>query len=123
MQAASARSDDQEEDRLIGEWMHDDSEVNDELKWLDSRRLTRKAGLLRLPVPSRDGDDGAQYWTRSELSGRYYLTDYGVRKVRAEIRAELKARDERLLAWLGLFVSAIVGVLGAITGLVAVARN
>ena len=83
--------------------------------------LLRKARRLRVPIPHARNDDGskADQWYEGSQTGRLYLTDAGIKAIREEIRRELKARHEgrtQLVVWM----SALTGVIGAITGLIAV---
>ena len=55
-------------------------------------------------------------------TGGWYLTVSGIREVRAEIRQAQKSRHEQR-AHLVVWISAITGVIGAITGLVAVLQT
>ena len=47
-----------------------------------------------------------------------YLTDAGLRKVRASIREELKHRREAS----GYWIAAVVGLIGSLTGLASVLK-
>jgi hypothetical protein len=89
-----------------------------------TRQLRRQATRLRVPVPLLHVDDGAvsDHWYHGRQTGAWYLTLTGIRALREEIRHELKARYEhrvQLVVWL----SAITGIIGAVTGLVAVLQK
>ena len=58
---------------------------------------------------------------RQGPQGLWCLTDQGIANVREEIRNELRWRHERRAHWINWF-SVLVGLIGAITGLVAVLR-
>ena len=62
------------------------------------------------------GRTGAEIPLGQGVLGVAYLSQRGINKLRADIRAERKARVELLLMW----VPGVVGVLGALIGLVAV---
>jgi hypothetical protein len=51
--------------------------------------------------------------------GRPYLNRAGLKQLRSDIRAEKKARAERLLMWVPA-LTAMVGIIGALTGLAAI---
>jgi hypothetical protein len=76
--------------------------------------LISEADRLLLPPP----DDNERNWTTFDgLEGvERVLTREGINELRTAIRAELKARSERLL----MLTSGLIGVIGAITGLVSV---
>jgi hypothetical protein len=107
--------------RLSYEWHLDYKTLVDEREAIFSDRLVAQANRLRVPVPeqSRSGEEGEEgedeNWREGEF-GMRHLKPEGIRKVRAEIRAELKARSERRLAWL----TPLTGIIGALTGLAAV---
>lgn len=86
-----------------------------------TRQLLSKARGLRVPVPRLYKEDGveSEHWYRGDQTGGWYLTDLGIAALREEIRRELKARHDaraQLVVWL----SALTGVTGALTGLLAV---
>ncbi|GAB3094872.1 hypothetical protein GCM10027159_12280 [Lysobacter terrae] len=83
--------------------------------------LLRRARRLRVPIPYVHNSDGAEsdHWYQGNQTGGWYLTTLGVNSLRREIRQEQKARHENLallLPWL----TAITGIIGTVTGLVAV---
>lgn len=93
--------------------------LQEEYETIYSRRLVNKAIRLRLPVPERPYGEGVyenENWHRAPYVGEWYLKPEGIRKLRAEIRAERKARSEQLGLWLTL----LIGLIGAATGLMAV---
>lgn len=89
-----------------------------------TKQLLGQARTLRVPVPSARSTDGgiSEHWYEGSQTGGLYLTDVGIKALRDEVRRELSARHEsraQLVVWL----SAITGVLGAATGLVAVLQS
>ncbi|MCU1090444.1 hypothetical protein JAK58_02810 [Stenotrophomonas maltophilia] len=89
-----------------------------------TKQLRRKARRLRVPIPRVRNDDGSisDQWYEGSQTGGWYLTNAGILSLREEIRKEQKARHEgraQLIVWL----SAITGIVGAITGLVAVLQK
>jgi hypothetical protein len=108
-----------EAEQLIGEYLHFRRELVDEQRALFQARLLRTARRLYLPVP-RYTKTNADLWERSAASyGRMLLTDEGVRQMLDHIRAERMVRRDRLLAW----IAPLTGVIGALTGLLAVMRK
>ncbi|UNK49690.1 hypothetical protein MNR01_01220 [Lysobacter sp. S4-A87] len=89
-----------------------------------TQRLLRQARRLRVPIPRIHDEDGidSDHWYVGSETGRYYLTEAGIGPLREEIRRELKARHESR-AQLVVWVSAVTGAIGAITGLVAVLHS
>jgi hypothetical protein len=73
--------------------------------------LVARAERLMIPVPSLYD---SKTWIFD--GGCRYLTREAFVKLRSDIRAEEKARAERLLIW----VPGVVGIIGALTGLAAV---
>jgi hypothetical protein len=86
-----------------------------------TKRLLAKARRLRVPIPRRQTSDGqeSEHWYESNYTGRWHLTTLGIATLRSEIRSEIKAHHESRSYWV-VWLSAITGVVGAITGLVAV---
>jgi len=70
-----------------------------------------------LPTPSLSEKDGL--WERSSNTGDYYLTDKGIAEMRGIIRKDTKEKMEIFSYWGGL----LIGLIGAITGLVAVIKR
>lgn len=91
--------------------------VDDEIESLESRYLIESAERLILPIPtfSKDSDD----WRQSSQLGLNLLTRKGMATLRSTIRAERKERREAKMIW----IAAITGILGALTGLIAVWKS
>lgn len=89
-----------------------------------TRQLLRKARHLRIPIPlnNDDGDAKSDRWYEGSQTGGLYLTVNGIRELREEIRHELKARHEHRAQFV-VWLSAITGIIGAVTGLVAVLQK
>jgi len=85
-----------------------------------TEKLLRKARRLRVPTPPMWYEDGEQspYWRTGPLHRRYLSRD-GIKFVRKAIREEEKWRMEKRHQRIAL-LTAITGVIGALTGLVAV---
>lgn len=90
-----------------------DTEIED----IHSRYLFRK--VLNLGIPFPYIQPRHKYWTQPGIGGPIVLTTEGKYEIRKLIRAEQKARREPFLAWAGW----IVGILGALTGLVSVLKD
>jgi hypothetical protein len=84
-------------------------------------RLTTDARRLIVPAPPIHLEDGTESdnWYRGNYTGRWNLTVLGIARLREEIRREVRARQELRAHWV-LWLSAIVGIIGAATGLLAV---
>lgn len=82
--------------------------------------LLARARRLRVPIPHRYNEDKTEskHWYEGHYTGRWYLTSHGISALREEIRRELKARHEVRAQWV-IWLSALTGVIGALTGLVA----
>ncbi len=85
-----------------------------------TKKLLAKARRLRVSIPHRHNEDKteSEHWYEAYYTGRWYLTNRGIAALREEIRRELKARHESRSQWV-VWLSALTGVVGAITGLVA----
>lgn len=83
---------------------------------IQTRYLTRKADSLLVPMPNTDNP--SMYveveWDKDPSQPKY-LTDDGLRAVRAAIRDEQRHSREAFGYWFGISV----GVIGALTGLVS----
>jgi hypothetical protein len=89
-------------------------EWDDEINSITTGYLLSQARRLILPIPNADDD-----WFVSETFGSRYLTPATVTKLRADIRAERKARWELFQSHAVLVISlttALTGVLGAAIG-------
>ena len=85
-----------------------------------TKKLLSKARQLRVPVPHRYNEDKteSEHWHEGDYTGRWFLTTRGFSALREEIRREIKARHESRAHWV-VWLSALTGVIGAVTGLVA----
>jgi hypothetical protein len=99
-----------------GNWQLEYQYLEEDEASFHSQQLLRRARELRIPTPSNVVS--ADY-KRSGLDGhRYYLSLTGEQKVRAAIREEEKYRSERLARRIP-YITALSGLIGTITGLVA----
>ncbi len=85
-----------------------------------TKQLLKKARSLRVPVPHRYNEDKSEseHWYEGHYTGGWYLTNRGIASLREEIRREQKARHEIRAQWV-VWVPALTGLVGTITGLVA----
>jgi hypothetical protein len=94
--------------------------AEDELQKLYHSHYVHVANKLRIPVPPFQDKGGA--WMESSISHGWYLTPEAMQALRAEIRAERKARRDEWLAWIPLF-AVVVSIISALTALVVVWKN
>lgn len=99
----------------------DDIEAYEGDEIAHTRKLLRQARHLRVPVPPVWNADGTEteHWNRSQVFGEHYLGDLGQVKLRDAIRQELAWRQQTKGHWIA-WVSAFTGLIGALTGLLAV---
>lgn len=102
-------------DRRFELELHDEEEDT-----LLTKALLSKARRLRVPVPHQYNEDKSEsdHWYFGHYTGVRCLTTLGVAALREEIRKELRAKHEARAHWV-VWISAFTGVVGAITGLVA----
>ena len=81
----------------------------EEILRLHTDYLIAEANRLIVPYPPT-GEPGM--WERDD-EGYVRMTEAGISKLRADIRAEKKARMERAVMWM----PGVVGILGALIGL------
>ncbi len=91
--------------------------VDDEILGLVTRYLVNKANKRFLPVPSLS--EGSDIWDRSNFTGKYHLTDKGIREIRKMVRQDMKENIEILSP----YVTILFGLIGAATGLIAVIKR
>ena len=94
--------------------------IYDEILQLLSWYILSKANKRFLPTPPFSEEDGM--WERSNYTGKYHLTEKGFREVRGMIRKDTKERMELLSYW-SPWIGLLIGVIGALTGLVAVIKR
>jgi len=105
-------------DELIHNEMSETDYVSDEIASLHSNRLIQRADSLDVPTPDFEPGDGLT-WSRSDTTGRYYLSDNARHELRTLLDAANKSRREALIWW----VPIIFGLIGAITGLASVFKS
>lgn len=88
--------------------------IDDEISYLKTRHLISKAEKMSLPTPRIADEDGL--WEQSSYIGKWYLTNKGITEIRRLIRQERKENFELVSHW----VTIIIGVIGAIIGLISV---
>ncbi len=94
-------------------------EVDDEIQYLEQRYIIDRARHMLLAVPSIIDQEKGGLWTQSNTTGKWLLTTEGLRQLRAAVRTEKKERTDSL----SRVITIIVGLIGAITGLIAVIMN
>ena len=122
--AAKKQNDSKKIEEIESDWRFEiDLHTEDEDIHL-TRRLLAQARHLRLPIPHIYNQDNSlsEHWQETHHTGRWRLTATGVAVLRKEIRREIKTRHELHAHW-AVWLSALTGVIGAITGLVAVTRG
>jgi hypothetical protein len=105
--------DSEELDQLISEAWMEETLITDEVSLLVTRFWLRRAQRLFVPTPDRK--DG-EMWRECRNRPNPVLTEMGISVVRAAVRDEEKASRE---VWM-LAVTGITGVIGSLTGLLAV---
>ena len=119
--ARASGADDKKLSEIGYEFYMENERAEDEISQLTTRYYTRMANRLMIPIPKFQPTGGA--WIESAYRpGRYILTTSALHELRAAVRAEKKARTDAWLAWLPL-ITVLVGVLGALTGLVAIVKK
>jgi hypothetical protein len=93
---------------------HEDNTYAEEIYRLHTRYLWREANRLIVPTPA---SDDKKAW--EDVWGHRHLTHKGINDLRAAIRVEKKLRREQFLMWLPAVV-ALIGLAGALTGLISV---
>lgn len=108
-----------EVEALRSKWFFEGGMLKEELEAIATNKLRKQAYRLKVPFPSPPyGSDEfeTEDWERGSTFGEWFLKPSGYMKVRAVIRSEQKERREALLAW----IIPMTGLIGAITGLIAV---
>lgn len=94
--------------------------IDEEIDTLISDYYREQASRLLIPLPPLNADDDPDgCWERNHQLGNLVLTRKGIFQIRSAIRDEKSARRDSILVW----VTPVLGVIGAITGLVAVWKN
>jgi hypothetical protein len=103
-------------DSLMHDAQLEERVADDQIREMVSRRLLDIADEYLLPRPEFKMKDGA--WEESDVTSRWRLKPEAILELRAAIRKERKDRSEHMLMW----APALIGLLGAISGLVAVIK-
>ena len=91
--------------------------IDEDISLLRTRYLINRAEKKSLPLPPMNEEDG--FWETGRITGSWYLTNKGITEVRSLIRKDTREILEIFSKW----VSILIGLIGAITGLVAVIRR
>lgn len=101
-------------DALMHEASWEEQVLDEEIAALVTDYHVARARRQFLPVP--DHKDGVSWEECFTYSNRHVLTPKGMAELRATLRSERKAKFELTL----MVLAAITGLVGAVTGLVAV---
>ena len=91
--------------------------IDDEIETLESRYLIESARQLVLPIPDFDMDSDT--WKESKITRRVRLSKKAMVDMRSLVRKERKERREGIMLWL----AALIGIIGALSGLLAVWKS
>jgi hypothetical protein len=118
---ARTANDTNEVNRLESVRMAEIEMIEEEEAQLYTRQLLREAKRFRVPRPRIYGPNGkpTAEWEEGHYFGQWHLTEAGIGKIRKEIRKEYRWQFERRSQWV-LWFTAITGIIGALTGLVAI---
>lgn len=116
---AEREGDEKKKEEILDLVLYELGEIDDDILYLEHRYLTSVAAKLLLPAPPVINEEKGGLWERSKYSGKYHLTSEGIRRLRGDIRKERKERIELL----ALRISIIIGLIGALIGLVAVIKK
>ncbi|MFG0499655.1 hypothetical protein ACF8MH_20345 [Pseudomonas sp. YQ_13] len=104
------------ENGQVQDYVHESNNLNEWKRLVQTERYRKIADRLLVQMPSIE--DGTMYeqveWDNDPGQPRY-LTDKGFRAIRDAIREEQKQRREAVGYWFGI----VVGIIGALTGLVS----
>jgi hypothetical protein len=84
---------------------------------LKTQYLVSIADKLSLPIPPITKED--ERWEQSGFSGRHVLTNRGITELRSLIRQEKREKYELIFRWSPI----LIGLIGAIIGLISVLRK
>lgn len=104
----------EEEQKALATESVDLDMVNEEIAFLKSWRLRNMADKRSLPVPEFNVKD--EYWEQGHYTGKWFLSSKGITEVRRSILIDKRQNLELVALW----ASIAIGVIGAITGLMAV---
>lgn len=117
IKVAQGRKDRKREENIISEAMFERDYIDDAISNLSSRHVRLLAERYLIPIPEFDTDSSD--WIESKIDGRFRLSDQAIATLRSDIRRERKERHEHTLMWL----AALTGIIGALTGLVVVIQT
>lgn len=116
----SARKDDKnakEISSLEYEAWYEEDMINEDISILVTTYLVSKATKHFISIPPRK-DEGM--WEQcNKISERFVLTNAGISALRSSIRAEAKERRDLLIP----LIAALTGIIGIVTGLIAVIKK
>ncbi|MEW6536947.1 MAG: hypothetical protein AB1454_15155 [Candidatus Auribacterota bacterium] len=92
----------------------EESMIDEEIAILATDYLLEKARRQFVPIPSHDTNG---MWKQcNTISNRYVLTNQGISQLRSSLRKNRKEQVEFVV----MVLAALTGIIGAVTGLVAV---
>jgi len=92
----------------------EESMIDEEISLLVTRYLTSKARRQFIPIPPINNEE---MWEKcSKISLSYVLTDAGISNVRSLLGKEAKEKRDSIVT----FIAAITGLIGTVTGLIAI---
>lgn len=99
--------------------------LEEEIYELETQRLISKADKFIIQIPEKPAYDPEglhtenEYWRMGERS-IWYLKPKGIAELRTLIRQEEKYRRDKTAFWISIISGSIIGIIGALTGLIAI---
>lgn len=116
IEAAKQAKDANKENNLVSEYLNLRDQILHPTYGLEAEILEKKARKLGIRVPDKprrevpDDVEEDENWEMSYSTWDWMLTPEGERKLRNEIRAEQRARDDERRKWVTLFFALLTAV-------------
>jgi len=117
---AEKKKDYEERDGLVSELLMERDLIEDRINRIETDRVQKEAEKFGIPVPSLSDKES---WDEDSQSHTIFLNVSTRLRLRQEIRKERRARWEDTTIWMDRIVLPLIGLIGAVTGLVSVLKS
>jgi hypothetical protein len=101
-EAAKKARDEEQEQAVYSEYSHQRDWIRDPTYGRIAEKLVAKARKYGIRVPDKSADPENESWERSNATGDWMLVPDAEQKLRIEIRAEQRGRNDEIRKWTSL---------------------
>jgi len=118
---AQRKKNHEEVETINSEFSFEKGLIDDEIGWLETLSLQNEAERIGIPFPRFSDQDGS--WQEGSKPNTVHLSVKARAEIRTQIRREKRERLENKMLWISHVLLPIIGLIGAIMGLISLMHS